>query len=289
MNWDDIRFFLAVARCGTLRKAAIELGVDQATVSRRISSLEKSLNSKLFIRTPKCLSLSTLGEKMLPDVINMEHSMNAINETIAQDDIGITGNVSIATTDTMAEMFILPAIKKLHNTYPNLSINLITSVNISDITYHSADIAIRGARPKEENLIIKRLATIEMGLYASQEYVRTKGVPQKNNGLRGHDLLMFPRNLVPRHWESFCGEKIHESNIVLQSNSQMILQSAARKSLGIGFLSSFLADNDPELVRIFPENQDWVDIWLVLHPDVQKSAKVRTVIDFISDSFSSYR
>lgn len=288
MNWDDTRFFLALARSGTLRKAAMELHVDQATVGRRIQSLEESLNSKLFIRTPKYFSLSILGEELLPDAIDIENAIHAINRKVSKGDDSLSGNVSIATTDTMAEAFIIPALKMLRTQHPDITIKLLTAVNISDISYRSADMAIRGARPEEETLIIKRLATIEMGLYAAQEYVDRKGLPVQGSQLKDHDLLMFPRDLVPRHWDNFCGEKITNPNVVLQSNSQMLIRSAARNGLGIGLLSSFMAGKDPELVRIFPENKDWIDIWLVLHPDLKKSAKIRAVIKVIEQSFAAY-
>ena len=288
MNWDDARFFLAVARCGTLRKAANQLQVDQATVGRRLTALESSLGSKLFIRTPKSFALSPLGEEMLADVMKMENAVQAINRKAASGDESLCGNVRIATTDTLAEAFVMPALQDLRERYPAITVTLLTAVNIADISYHGADLAIRGARPDDDELIIKRLATIEMGLYATQHYLARRGMPVKGEQLRGHDLLMFPRELVPRHWNNFCGEALHEPNVVLQCNSQLLLRSATRSGLGIGLLSAFLADKAPELVRLFPENKDWVDIWLVLHPDLQRAARVRAVVQALETSFSAH-
>ncbi|WP_447871506.1 LysR family transcriptional regulator [Serratia fonticola] len=286
MNWDDARFFLAVARCGTLRKAAQELHVDQATVGRRISAFEQALGSKLFIRTPKSFSLSPLGEAMLAEVLAMENAVQAIARKACSGDQSLTGEVRIATTDTLAEAFVIPALKRLREKYPHITITLLTALNISDISYRGADLAIRGARPESDELVIKRLATIEMGLYATQGYLDQHGTPSKGDHLRGHKLLMFPRELVPRHWDNFGGEPLNEPNVVLQCNSQLLLRSATRNGLGIGLLSCFLADSDPDLVRIFPENQDWVDIWLVLHPDLQHTARIRAVVQELEASFN---
>ncbi|HEJ9094521.1 TPA: LysR family transcriptional regulator [Serratia odorifera] len=288
MNWDDARFFLAVARCGTLRKAAHELHVDQATVGRRIAAFEEALGSKLFIRTPKSFSLSPLGEEMLADVMNMENAVQAIGRKATSGDDSLCGNVRIATTDTMAEAFVIPALRYLRERHPQITVTLLTAVNISDISYRGADLAIRGARPDSDELIIKRMATIEMGLYATQDYLDKHGVPLKGDHLRGHDLLMFPRELVPRHWNDFCGETLINPNVVLQCNSQLLLRSATRNGLGIGLLSSFLADEDPDLVRIFPDSKDWVDIWLVLHPDLQRAARVRAVVSALEEAFTHY-
>lgn len=288
MNWDDARFFLAVARCGTLRKAANQLQVDQATVGRRLTALENSLGSKLFIRTPKSFSLSPLGESMLADMMKMENAVQAIARKAAGGDESLCGNVRIATTDTLAEAFVIPALQDLRQRYPAITVTLLTALNITDIAYHGADLAIRGARPDDDELIIKRLATIEMGLYASPHYLAQRGMPVKGEQLRGHDLLMFPRELVPRHWSNFGGETLFEPNAVLQCNSQLLLRSATRSGLGIGLLLSCLADHDPELVRLFPESKDWVDIWLVLHPDLQRAARVRAVVQALETSFSAH-
>ncbi|MNP40763.1 LysR substrate binding domain protein [compost metagenome] len=98
---------------------------------------------------------------------------------------------------------------------------------------------------------------------------------------------MFPRELVPRHWDNLGGEALNEPNVVLQCNSQLLLRSATRNGLGIGLLSCFLSDSDPDLVRILPENQDWVDIWLVLHPDLQHTARIRAVVQELEISFNN--
>jgi DNA-binding transcriptional LysR family regulator len=285
MNWDDARFFLALARCGTLRKAAGELNVDQATVGRRITALEDSLGSKLFVRTPKAFSLSALGEALLTHVIEMENAVSAINRKASHGDESPSGNVVITTTDTLAEAFVIPAIKMLRQQYPEITVSLLTAVNVYDISYRNADLAIRGVRPEENTLVVKRLATIEMGLYATQDYLDRKGMPVKGTQLQGHDLLMFPRDAVPRHWANFCGESLTSPNVVMQSNSQLLLRSATLQGLGIGLLSSFLADKSPQLIRLFPESKDWVDIWLVLHPDLQRAAKVRAVIHVLEQVF----
>lgn len=288
MNWDDARFFLAVARNKTLRKAAQDLNVDQATVGRRIVSFEKDLGSRLFIRTPKSFLLSAFGEGMLEEVMRIENAVQAISRKASYGDKSFSGNVRIATTDSLAEVFVLPAIKKLRETYPDITITLLTSLNFSDISYRGADLAIRGARPASEELIIKRLMTIEMGLYASQAYLDKSGNPSTIAELNKHKLVMFPADLVPRHRKTLCGSEMTNPDVVLECNSQLLLQSAARNGIGISLLSSFLAGKDDALIRLFPEQKELVDIWLVVHPDLHKAARVRAVIDVLEETFSCY-
>jgi DNA-binding transcriptional LysR family regulator len=121
---------------------------------------------------------------MLADVMKMENAVQAINRKAASGDDSLHGHVSIATTDTLAEAFVIPALQDLRERYPAITVTLLTALNIADISYHGADLAIRGARPDDDELIIKRLATIEMGLYASPHYLARRGMPVKGEQLR---------------------------------------------------------------------------------------------------------
>ncbi|HHQ4919621.1 TPA: LysR substrate-binding domain-containing protein, partial [Aeromonas hydrophila] len=195
------------------------------------------------------------------------------------------GEVRIATTDTLAQAFVLPALTLLRERHPGIRLSLQTAVSVSDIAYREADLAIRGLRPDNDELVIKRLTTIEMGLYASRDYLARHGTPKSGHALSQHALLLFARELVSRHWHSLCGEPLHEPNVVLQCNAQLLLLAAARQGLGIALLSTFLADKEPELVRVLPTLCDPVDIWLVLHPDLQKASRVRAVVDALEEVF----
>lgn len=286
MNWDDVRFFLALARQKTLRGASKSLNVDQATVGRRIAAFESALGSRLFIRTPRAFTLSEFGDQMMTEATAMESAMQAMSRKAACSDNTLAGNVRIASTDTLATVFVMPAIQRLREQYPDITVTLLTGIGFSDISYRGADIAIRGARPDSEELIVKRLATIEMGLYASQRYLDQFGAPNQEHGLSGHQLVMFPADRVPRHRQNLCGFTVNSHQVVLECNTQLLMQSAIKRGIGIGLLSTFLAKSDPELIPVVPEKRDPVDIWLVLHPDLQKVARIRAVITALEHCFA---
>ncbi|UTI01912.1 LysR family transcriptional regulator [Aeromonas caviae] len=283
INWDDARFFLALARRGSLRQAGLELGVDQATVGRRITLLEQQLGAKLFIRTPRHYRLSPLGEALQPQAEAMAQAALAMMRTASLGEL--EGEVCIATTDTLAQGFVLPAFTLLRQRHPGIRLKLLTAVSVSDIPNQEADLAIRSVRPEQGDLVVKRLATIKMGLYASPDYLARRGTPRSGQALQEHDLLLFPRELVARHWLSLCGEPLHEPNVVLQSNAQLVLMAAARQGLGIALLSTFLAEEDPALVRLLPDQHDLIDIWMVLHPDVQKTGRMRALVAALEEVF----
>lgn len=285
MNWDDVRFFLALARQKTLRGASKSLNVDQATVGRRIAAFESALGSRLFIRTPRAFTLSEFGDQVMTEATAMESAMQAMSRKAACSDNTLAGNVRIASTDTLATVFVMPAIQRLREQYPDITVTLLTGIGFSDISYRGADIAIRGARPDSEELIVKRLATIEMGLYASQRYLDQFGAPNQEHGLSGHQLVMFPADRVPRHRQNLCGFTVNSHQVVLECNTQLLMQSAIKRGMGIGLLSTFLAKSDPELIPVVPEKRDPVDIWLVLHPDLQKVARIRAVITALEHCF----
>lgn len=286
MNWDDVRFFLALARQKTLRGASKSLNVDQATVGRRIAAFESALGSRLFIRTPRAFTLSEFGDQVMTEATAMESAMQAMSRKAACGDNTLAGNVRIASTDTLATVFVMPAIQRLREQYPDITVTLLTGIGFSDISYRGADIAIRGARPDSEELIVKRLATIEMGLYASQRYLDRFGAPNREHGLSGHQLVMFPADRVPRHRQNLCGFTVNSEQVVLECNTQLLMQSAIKRGMGIGLLSTFLANSDPELIPVLPEKRDPVDIWLVLHPDLQKVARIRAVITALEHCFA---
>ncbi len=284
INWDDARFFLALARRGSLRQAGLELGVDQATVGRRITLLEQQLGAKLFIRTPRHYRPSPLGEALLPQAEAMAQAALAM----MRHGLGLgelEGELCIATTDTLAQGFVLPAFTLLRQRHPGIRLKLLTAVSVSDIPNQEADLAIRSVRPEQGDLVVKRLATIKMGLYASPDYLARRGTPRSGQALQEHDLLLFPKELVARHWLSLCGEPLHEPNVVLQSNAQLVLMAAARQGLGIALLSTFLAEEDPALVRLLPDQHDPIDIWMVLHPDVQKTGRMRALVAALEEVF----
>ncbi|MEJ1267412.1 LysR family transcriptional regulator [Pantoea ananatis] len=285
MNWDDVRFFLALARHKTLRGASKSLNVDQATVGRRIAAFESALGSRLFIRTPRAFTLSEFGEQVMAEASAMESAMQVMRRKAACGDNLPAGNVRIATTDTLASAFVMPAIERLREHYPDITVTLLTGLEFADISYRSADIAIRGARPDSEELIVKRLATIQMGLYASQRYFDRLREPNEDSGLIDHQLVMFPAELVPRHRQNLCGFAVNSQQVVLECNTQLLMEAAIKRGIGIGLLSTFLAERDPQLIPIFPDKRDPIDIWLVLHPDLQKVARIRAVITALEQCF----
>lgn len=161
VNWDNGRFFLAVARTGTLRGAAQRLGVDQATVGRRITALEDELSAKLFLRTSTALVLTPAGEALIGPAEAMEQAAHTIERRVAGIDDQLAGTIRVATTDTMAATFVLPAIAQLRQRHPGIEVVCMASKSIANLTKREADVAVRTLRPDSPDLIARRIGQMD--------------------------------------------------------------------------------------------------------------------------------
>jgi DNA-binding transcriptional LysR family regulator len=286
MNWDDARVFLAVCRESTLRGAARVLGVDQATVGRRIAALEKSLSATLFLRTSEGYALTAVGEAAMRAVEKMEHSALELERQIQGQDDRLTGIVRVTTTDSMAIDFLIPAIARLHQQHPDVRVQLDASTQILSLAKREADIAVRNTRPDNPDLIARRIARWPVGLFASQDYVDAHGVPEPGSAFEGHDLVVYQPYLQGGKDFSLVNEPPGRGRIVSSLSSSLLVRRSIAAGIGLGEIPLYMGERDG-LVRLWPERTRSFpyDVWLVTHADLRHTAKVRVVIDEIVAGF----
>jgi DNA-binding transcriptional LysR family regulator len=285
MDWDNARIFLAIYRAGTLRGAAARLDIDQATVGRRLAALEKSLGARLFLRTPSGYVATPAGDLAVTAAEAMERAADQFQRKMQGIDNRLSGSVRVTTSDTMANHFVLDAMRRLHVTHPDIRIILSTGTEITNLTRREADLAVRTLKPDSPDLISRRLVRRSMGLYAARSYLKARGTPEREAGLAGHDIVVYQATVAPRHRERLCGEPVAQARVALEVNSGMVMLQAARMGMGVTELPCHMADGDKELVRIWPEVADHYDVWLVMHSDLARSARVRAVADAIVAAF----
>ncbi|VVN82793.1 HTH-type transcriptional regulator DmlR [Pseudomonas fluorescens] len=287
MNWDDTRVFLAVCRESTLRGAARVLGVDQATVGRRITALEKSLSATLFLRTSEGYALTAVGEAALKAAEKMEHSALELQRQIQGLDDRLTGIVRVSTTDSMAIDFLIPAIARLHAQHPDVRVQLDASTQILSLSKREADIAVRNTRPDNPDLIARRIARWPVGLFASRDYVEAHGVPAPGSAFEGHDLVVYQPYLQGNKDITLVSEPLGRGRIVSSLSSGLLVRWAIAAGIGLGEIPVYMGERDG-LVRLWPERTRPVpyDVWLVTHADLRHTARVRVVIDEIVAGFA---
>ena len=288
-HWDDVRFFLAVARAGSLSAAARALRVGHVTVGRRITLLEQRLGVTLLNRTPDGFATTSAGEAILRQCTAMETAALDLERIAAGRDMLTTGLVRVTTTEAIAYQLVAPVIAALRRTHPELQVDLIVGVRSLDIARSDADLAVRLARPSASDLVCRRLGNVGFSLYASKRYLAKSGTPKRGQGLGGFDLISFtgaPAAMSP----FFMGESLDGARIALRCDNPLIQLKAAADGAGIAELACFLGDSSPELVRVWP-NEAPVrrTAWLILHQHLRRSARVRTVSAAITEAFSRQR
>jgi DNA-binding transcriptional LysR family regulator len=290
MDWDHVRFFLAINREGSLRAAGRQLGVDQATAGRRLAALERQLGAKLFAHTPAGYLLTEAGESLLANALRMEEEARAIERRTGGLDAQLTGTVRLSMPDGFMETRIAPALARLHERYPDVRLVLWMERGHADVAGHhistyQADIGIRMTRPALSGLITRRVGRITAGLYAAKSYIAERGMPARGTWFLGHDLIMLYTPGSAHRMATLCDEPVTNGRVVLEANTMLAVLSAASSGLGVALLCPDLAAREPRLTRIWPDRVQEMDVWLVVHPDVYKTARVRVVMDAVIDAF----
>jgi len=288
-QWDDVRFFLAVARAGSLSGAARALGVGHVTVGRRIALFEKKLGVTLLNRTPDGFATTLAGQAILRECATMESAAIDLERIVAGRDSLIAGSVRVTTTEALAYQLVTPAVAALHETHPELRIDLITGVRSLDIARREADLAVRLARPSAPDLVCRKLGEVGFSLYASRRYLASAGVPRRGQGLTGFDLIAFtgaPAATSP----FFMGESLEGARVALRCDNPLIQVRAAASNVGIVEAACFLGDSSPELVRVWPDEAPARRAaWLIMHPDMQRAARIKAVSSVITEAFRRQR
>jgi DNA-binding transcriptional LysR family regulator len=286
-QWDDVRFFLAVSREGSLSGAARALGVDHVTVGRRIALLEKQLSAKLLNRTPDGLMTTSAGQVILRECEAMEGAALSLERLVSGQDTRAAGSVRVTANDWLTYSIIVPSIASFRERYPELQIDLLASIRVLDIARREADLAVRVtfARPTDPSLVCRRLGNIGYALYASRQYLANHGTPERGEGLGGHDLIGYMGAPV---WFGplYMGESIEGARTSMRANNPFVRLKATADGLGISELACFFGDGYPDVIRVWPnETPTLRPVWLISHEDLRRATRIRVVSAAIADAF----
>jgi DNA-binding transcriptional LysR family regulator len=285
IDWDDLRYFLAVHRAGTLNRAGSVLRINPTTVGRRLGALEEQVGARLFDRTPDGYVVTEAGRALLTRAERMEHEALELERAVVGADQRLEGVVRVTATEMLATRFIAPHLPRFHQTQPGITLDLVCTARTVSLGRREADIALRLARPREENVVTRRLASIPLSLYASLDYLDTIGMPERpDQDLDGHRVLLFADSRAFQLENDWFSSRLSGAKIVLRSDSVSSLYSAALASMGIALLPRAVADADPALRRIATETSPEPRvIWQTVHQDLQQNARIRYVLDFLSE------
>ena len=276
-SWDDLRFFLAVARHGTLATAARELGVNASTAGRRIQTLEKSLRVRLFLRTREGLRPSAAGEQLRQRLAKLEPELARLVGGELTPAEAVAGTVRIATTEALAAYLVDRGLCSLKDEHPGLMLELLGGNRPVDLTRGEADMAVRATRPEAAPLKVRQLQAQGFGVYGAPGYLRQRGRPRSERELAGHDVLVVGGELAQLP-EARWMEGQPGTRVSLRTNSMPALVAATRRGVGLAVLPAGWAEVEPDLERLFevpalPRRP----LWLVIQPEAWERAAVRVV------------
>ncbi len=283
-DWNDLRFFLAVARTGSTLAASKSMNVAQATVSRRITMLEEGLGTALFLRSPSGYTLSVRGAAMLPHAEAVEREVEALQIGVAAEGRRLSGTVRLTTVESAANMWLMPAIASFRAKHPAVMAEIIVDDRALDIARGEADIAIRfGNPPQDDSLVIRRIVELHESVYVQREMAEELGIPNSYEGLTRYPFVSFSGPGVGQidRWITSLGPDIQ---IVHRANTLSSVIAAARAGMGAAVMPCLIGDSHSGLVRLFPPIAELTTPgWLVTTSAARQQPHVRALLDFISD------
>jgi DNA-binding transcriptional LysR family regulator len=289
-DWDDLRFFLAVARAGRLTVAARRLGADHATVSRRITSLEEALKATLFERRPQGYTLTAHGERLVAAAETIESAALAASSEIGGADLALSGAVRVGAPDGFGTAFLAPRLSGLAERYPDLELQLIAMPRLLSLSKREADIAIALAPPKEGKIIARKLTDYRLGLYAAPAYLDRHGPVLSAEDLHDHALVGYIDDLIFMPELDYLDEVAKGLRPKLQSSSLVAQLEATLAGAGLCILPHFMAARRPALVRVLPGTVELTrTFWLIVHAELKDVARVRATVDFLVREVKAHR
>ncbi|MFK4811705.1 LysR family transcriptional regulator [Devosia sp. ZW T5_3] len=282
MNWDDVRIFLAVARHGQILGAARSLGLNHATVARRLTALEAALGSTLFTRKTNGSDLSGAGERFLSHAEAMESAMLAASQTAGADS-AIEGIVRVGAPDGFGVAFLAPRIGQLTERHQGLRVELVPVPRAFSLSRREADIAVTLERPREGRLVARKLTDYRLGLYAAKSYLSRHGTPLALADLSAHHLVGYVDDLLFSASLDYTSAFLPDWRSTLSVSTAMGQTEAVRAGAGIGILHGFMAQADTNLVPVLPEHSLTRAYWTVVHEDLRSLRRVGIVAEFLAE------
>jgi DNA-binding transcriptional LysR family regulator len=280
---DDLRYVLAISRSKSLIGASRALGVDKATVIRRIDALEDALGKRVIERAARGWTLTPAGEAVAEAAREVEGVLDRLASAISDDGGGI---VRMTAPAFFARQFLIPEMGRFRAAHPRVDLRLITSNALLDLGRREADIAVRNVRPDRGNFVIRPLGNLGHAVYASRSYVELRGVPASREELRRHHLLGYESKLVFQpalQWIVDLGLPV-----ALRVTDTLTLLDGIKAGLGIAALPCALGEADSELVRLEVGGRGTDDICCVYPEELRESPRIRAGVEWLADVWQHY-
>lgn len=282
-DWNDLRYFLAVARHGSTTAAAKSLRLSQSTVHRRLAELEKQIGQHVVIRHATGYRLTEFGAELRPFVEQVEKAIGALERHLMAADDKPTGAVRVTCSESIGYRLVQSQLlEAFHSRHPGVRVELLMSDHFLDIAKGEADVAIRAGTPNEETLVGRKIADVPWALYGSRGYLERNGRLTRTEDIAAHAVIGFDGDIRDHHAAKWLRSVAPSARVVARSNTVPGLLMCVRSGAGLAPLPMPLAMRDTELERVLgPLPGLYSPIYLLTHPDLRHMPRIRAFFDFI--------
>lgn len=286
LRWDNLLYVLELGRAGSFSAAARALQVNHSTVLRRVASIEQELGVRLFDRQPGGYVPTDAGEAVIAMAEQLEKGVVDLERRLAGQDLRPSGTVRVTTTDTLIDV-IVPICASFREEHPEILLELVPASEFFNLSRRDADVALRPSLSVPEHLFGRRVARIAFAPYASPLYMAesgASGIDSTHRWLGFDDSLS---HIAPHRW---LRHNVEPQQIVFRANSFLALVAGARAGMGVALLPCYIVDGDPRLQRLSePLPELATDLWLLVHDDLRRTARVRVFVDHVARELAKLR
>ncbi len=282
-NWDNLRYFNALARHATLSQAARELGVSHSTVQRHITAFESELKVQLFNHAASGYKLTSAGEALFRETTTIQQTLRALSSRITDSADDIQGNVSITVTDTIGH-FILPVIlKNLQGLFPELLFSVVVANRLSNLQELETDIAIRSGKEPGADLIGRRVGTLRFAVCSTVDYMQTHTLCASDGVAKAKHAILLDQSFAVTHFHDWLPQSVQQRHLT-RVNGFLTAYQLCRAGLGITLLPAYIMHHDRQLVELDCQNvPEGNSLWVLSHADLRDSPRVKAVRQYLAE------
>ena len=287
MDWNDLRYVLAISRDRTLLRAAETLGVAHTTVGRRLKLLEEQLGVRLFDRTPEGFVPTAAGEDLAAVAERVEGEVLSVEGRVLGRDALLRGRLRVSTLDILFYSFE-NAFTSFMDRYPSIELTVTTSSETVSLTRREADVVLRLSNAPPQHLVGRKIGRVQFAVYASGSLMEEVG---EGAPLNAFPWIGWDERQNWRWFDVWLEKNAPDANIVVRlSNNPMLIAHAIRSGIGVQLLPCFLADPDPLLQRAADFDETFrVDLWLLTTPNLRTNSRIRAFMDHMADALLPHR
>lgn len=286
IEWSDLAVILAVGRAGTLSGAARHLGVNHSTVFRKVNAIEERVGVRFFERLQSGYRTTEAGEAAVRTAERIESEVHALGREILGQDMRLQGHVRVTAMEGLASLVLPGPLAELSRQHPGLSIDIVGTASTLDLSRREAEVAVRATRKPPESAFGRKICKFRFGIYGAPAYLEDRGdvpVAQQDWCLLGGIVAW----MVPAMWKQ---RKDADERIVMTGSSIVSVVEAVAAGAGLTLLPTYVGDVDDRIVRAAPLLDGLtLDLWLLTHPDLRHTARIKVLMDFLYEQLLERR